>query len=298
MSARDGVGRAFTQPLVISRLRLPPPGLVVLATIGAVLLVVVATARWTMPSDEWAYWLAAERLVAGQPLYDVSVSVGTPYAYWYPPPLAQLLAPLTVVMPGALFVTAWTALLLGCLWYLGTRRVLVGLALVAFVPVAVELWYRNVHLVLAALFVLALRRHAVFWVVAAAIKITPVIGVLYLAARGRRKDAALAAVVGSAMLAVSFVLSPGAWADFLNLVRVQGGGASASFLPVPYLVRLVAAAVAAVLAGRMEARRGEVVLVVALVVGNPSFTLTAFSMLVALVPLRMSDRSATAPAAA
>lgn len=283
--------------------RLPPLWLIVLAAIGGCLLLIVAVNRWSVPSDEFAYWLAGQRLIAGEPLYDPAAPIGTPYAYWYPPPLAQVLAPLTLLLPDAGFVIAWTVLLLGCLWLLGDRRILVALALVAFVPMAVELWYRNVHLLLAVLFVLALRRHAAFWVAAAAIKITPVIGILYLVARGRYRDAAVVSVVGAAVLGVSVAISPGAWSGFLELVLAQGGGASASVLPVPYVARLVAAAIAALVAGRMEARRGEVLLVAALVLGNPSLTMTAFCMLAALVPLwlhppaRLGVKAAAAPPA-
>jgi hypothetical protein len=185
---------------------------------------------------------------------------------------------------------AWTALLLGCLWLLGLRRVLVALALVAFLPVAIELWFRNVHLLLAALAVLALRRHAVFWVPAAAIKITPVVGLAYLVARGRVREALVAGAVGAAVLGASAVVSPDAWRGFLDLALAQGSGASASFVPVPFVVRLAVAGILAVVAGRMEERWGEALLVVALVVGNPSLTMTAFSMLAAIVPLWVTAR--------
>jgi hypothetical protein len=168
--------------------------------------------------------------------------------------------------------------------------VLVALALVCFLPVAIELWFRNVHLVLAVLAVLALRRHPVFWVLAAAIKIAPVIGLAYLVARGRVREALAAGAVGAVVLGVSVVISPDAWRGFLDLALTQGSGASASFVPVPFVVRLAVAAVLAVVAGRMDERRGEVLLVVALVVGNPSLTMTAFSMLAAIVPLWVTAR--------
>jgi hypothetical protein len=272
-----------------ARLVLP----VVLAVLGGALLVFVAVSRWTTPSDEFAYWRAAQRLLAGQPLYDASLPVGTPYIYLYPPPLAQLLAPFTRVVPDPVYMWAWTGLLLACLWYLGLRRVILGLALVAFLPVAIELWFRNVHLVLAVLAVLALRRHAAFWVVAAAIKITPIIGLGYLVARGRYREAVVAGVVGAAVLAVSVLVSPEAWRGFVDLALTQGNGASASFVPVPFLVRLAVAAALAVVAGRIHERPGEVLLVIALVVGNPSLTTTAFSMLAAIVPLWFLPRRPT-----
>jgi hypothetical protein len=277
--------RFLTSRLQVGPRLLPPPGLVLLAAIGAVLLLVVAVNRWAVPSDELAYWLAAERLVAGEPLYDLALAPGSPYAYWYPPPLAQVLAPFTLVVPDAAFVAAWTALLLACLFLLGDRRILVALALVAFIPVAVELWYRNVHLVLAVLMVLALRRSPLFWIPAAAIKITPVLGLVFLVARGRVREALLVGAVGAGILLVSILLSPSAWTQFLELVGAQGTASGASLVPIPFPVRLAAATLVAVVAGRIAGRRGEALLIVAIVVGNPTLWLTAFSMLVAIVPL-------------
>lgn len=113
--------------------------LIAAAAVGASLLLVVAVNRWAVPSDEHASWLAAQRLLAGLPLYDPSAFSGIPYALWYPPPLAQVLAPFTLFAPDLAFTAAWTVLLLGCLFWLADRRLLVALAMVAFVPVAVEL---------------------------------------------------------------------------------------------------------------------------------------------------------------
>ena len=194
--------------------------LAILAAIGGALLLIVAVNRWGIPSDEYAYWSAAQRLVAGDPLYFPELPVGTPYIYLYPPPLAQVLAPFTLFVSDAAFMWAWTAMLLGCLWLLGLRRVLLALALVAYLPVAVELWYRNVHLVLAVLMVLALRRNALFWIPAAAIKITPVLGLVYLLARGRIREAVLVGSVGVGVLVVSVLITPSAWVQFMELVGV------------------------------------------------------------------------------
>jgi hypothetical protein len=55
----------------------------ILAALGASLLLVVALARWGIPSDEYAYWLAAKRLVAGLPLYDPSVTPGMSRLSWH-----------------------------------------------------------------------------------------------------------------------------------------------------------------------------------------------------------------------
>ncbi len=275
--------------------RLPPPWLIVLAAIGASLVAIVAATEWTHFNDEYAYWLAGARLEAGEPLYDLAAAPNTPFAYWYPPPLAQVLAPLTSFVGADAFSVAWTIALLACLWWLAGRDALVALALVAFLPVAIELRVRNVHLLIAVLVVLALRRSWAFWVPAAALKITPVLGIIYLAAAGRWRDAVKVAVLGLGVLGLSVALGPEAWRDFLDVVGVRAGTDGGSLLPIPFALRFAAGAVLAVVAGFVAAGRlgadrfprfaGEALLVVGLTIANPTLWMTAFSLLVAIVPL-------------
>ena len=276
--------RALSEPTAVGRLTLPPLGLVVLAAIGAVLLLVVALDRWATPSDEHAYWLAARRLVDGLPLYDPAATSITPYAYWYPPVFAQVMVPVALVLPSLWFTAAWTLLMLACLWWLADRNVLVALALVAFPPVAVEFWFRNIHLVLAVLLVLSVRRGWLF-PVGAAIKLAPGIGIAWLAARGRWRDAGVAVGVGIVILAISVLISPGAWADWVAIATARGPGDEASFLPVPFVVRAVAG-LALALVGRQGAPAlGEVLLVVAVTLALPTLWMTGLSLLVAVVPM-------------
>ncbi|HET9852722.1 MAG TPA: glycosyltransferase 87 family protein [Candidatus Limnocylindrales bacterium] len=303
-----GVAGRLTSPVAIGSRRLPPIGLVVLAAVGLVLLAVIGAFEWTHLNDEYAYWQAGARLWAGQPLYDAAAAPNTPYAYWYPPPLAQVMAPLTAVLSADVFAVLWTALLLACLWWLGGRNVLVALALVAFLPVAVELRVRNVHLVIAVLAVLALRRSSLFWVPATALKITPVLGVVYEAAAGRWREAAKAGVLGGVVLVASLLLAPTAWREFVDVVGARAGTDGGSLFPaIPFAARLAAGAILAVVAGRLAARasarggtawRAESLLIVALVVANPTLWATAFSMLVAIVPLWRSREHEAAAAAA
>lgn len=288
-SRNRALGSLFT-PIVIGSLRLPSIGLVVLAAIGASLLTVVAATEWRHFNDEHAYWLAAVRLAAGQGLYDPATAPNTPFAYWYPPPLAQVLAPVTSILSADAFSVLWTVLLLACLWWLGGRNVLVALALVAFLPVAVELRVRNVHLLMAVLLVLALRRSWAFWVPAAALKMTPVLGCAYLVAAGRWRDALKVGVLGVAVLGVSVALGPEAWRDFMDVVGARAGTDGGSLLPIPFAVRLAAGAALAIVAGVLAGRRGssrvaEGLLVVALTIANPTLWVTALSLLVAVVPL-------------
>ena len=287
MTAASGRGglAILLQPTEIGRLRLPPLGLVLLAAIGGALLLIVAVNRWATPSDEHAYWLAARRLLEGQPLYDPAATPVTPYAYWYPPVVAQVLVPVAAVLPALAFTAAWTLLMLGCLWYLGGRSPLGALALVVYLPVAVEFWFRNVHLPLAVLLVLAIRRWPVLFAVGAAIKIAPGIGIVYLAARGRWRDAAIATAAGLTILVVSAALAPDAWRQFVDIVTARGPGEAAGFLPVPYWSRAIVALALAIVAGRLRPRIGEPLLVVAVTFALPTLWFTALSLLVAAVPL-------------
>jgi hypothetical protein len=276
---------ALFAPRQVGRWTLPSPLLLVLATIGAVLLVVVATNRWAVPSDEHAYWLASQRLLHGQPLYDPSATIVTPYAYWYPPVLAQILAPVAAVLPSEAFTAVWTVLILVCIWFLGGRTLLGGLALIAFLPVAVELWFRNIHLVLAVMVVLGLRRWPALFAVGASIKLAPGLGIVYLAARGRWRDAGLAMAVGVAILAVSVVLSPDAWRQFIEILTARGAGEANGFLAVPYFVRALVGVALAIVAGRLRPALGEPLLVVAVTVALPTLWFTALSMLAAIAGL-------------
>jgi len=238
-----------------------------------------------VPSDEHAYWLAARRIIDGLPLYDPSVTVVTPYAYLYPPPLAQLLVPVALVMPAWLFSLSWTAAMGGALWWLAGRDLFRALACIAFLPVAVEFWFRNVHLFLAVLLILGLRHWAGWFSVGAAIKVSPGLGIAYFALRGRWRDAAVAASVGFVMLLVSVGLAPDQWRGWVEFLAAQDPWAQSSFVGVPLPVRLVVAGLLTVVAARMAGWRGDVLLVVAATVALPSLWFTGLSMLIAAVPL-------------
>jgi hypothetical protein len=271
-----------------------PVWLLVVAAIGASLLLVVAMARWGDPSDEHAYWLAARRLIEGLPLYDPAATIVTPYAYLYPPPLAQVLVPVAAVVPSWLFSVGWTVLMALALFWLAGRDVLRALALVAFPPVAVEFWFRNVHLFLAVLVVLGLRRASTAFAVGAAIKVSPGIGIPYLALRGQWRKAAIATAVGAAMLAISVVLSPDAWRAYVDFALSVDPLQQSSFVAVPLPIRAAAGLVVAIVAARLPRSVGDPMLVVAVTLALPSLWVTGLSLLVAIVPLVAADERARA----
>jgi hypothetical protein len=297
-------GSALTAPVAVGR-RFPPLWLVVFAAVGASLLLILGTTEWRHLNDEYAYWHAATQVASGVTPYDASAYPGTPYAYWYPPPLAQVLAPLTTFVSADAFAVAWTALLLSCLWWLAGRNLLVALALIAFVPVAEELRVRNVHLLIAVFAVLALRRSALFWIPAAALKMTPVLGLAYLAAAQRWREVIVAGLLGLAVLAVSFVAAPWLWQSFFDVVGLRAGADGGSVLPVPFALRFPVGAALAIVAGRLalrasragESQRGaEALLIVGLAAANPTLWVTALSLLVAIVPLWRTPARASVPA--
>lgn len=269
---------------------------VILAAIGASLLLVVAVNRWDVPGDEHAYWLAGQRLLAGEPVYDPTANSITPYAFWYPPIVAQVMAPISIALPSAVFSVAWIVLMLVCLWWIAGRDVLAALALCAFPPVAVEFWSRNVHLILAAVLVLAIRRWGGWFAVGAAIKMAPGIGLVYLAARRRWRELGIAIGFGTALFVVSVALSPDAWRQFSSVMLARGPTDASAFLPIPYVARAIVGLALVLVAGRLDARWGEPLLVVGITVALPTLWFTALSTLVAVVPL-IRARS-TGPAAA
>ena len=271
-------------------MRSRPIWLLILAAIGGTLLLTVAVTRWSVPSDEHAYWLAAQRLIAGQPLYDQSATIVTPYAYLYPPPLAQALVPIAAVVPSAAFSAIWTGLMLVALWWLAGRDVIRALALVAFPPIAVEFWFRNIHLFLAVAVVLGLRRWSGWFAIGAAIKVSPGLGIPYEALRGRWRAAAAAAALLAGIVAVSFILSPSDWASYIRFLVATGPLGTSSFIPVPYLPRAILALALVVVASRLDDLRGDLLLVVAVTIGLPSLWFTGLSLLVAAVPI-WRDRS-------
>ncbi len=277
--------KRLSAPAIIGGRRYPPILLVLLAAIGATFVLVVAGRSWNAGQDEHAYWLAAQRLLNGQPLYDPTATSVTPFAYWYPPTLAQVLVPIAAILPSRAFDLAWVGLEIVCLLWIARWRPLVALALVVFLPITVELSYSNVHLVLAALIVLGLRRWPWAFAIGAAIKLAPGLGILYLLLRRRWRDAGIAIAVGLVILLISVAIGPGAWSGFISTIQARGPGDISGLIPVPYFVRLMVALVVTVVAGLVRPRIGEPLLVVAITIALPTLWLDAFATLVAILPI-------------
>jgi hypothetical protein len=259
-----------------------------LAAIGGILLAVVIGVFWQHPNDNLAYWIAADRLMSGLPIYTTGDAAFEPYAYHYPPPLAQALAPFTLFVPAIAYMIVYRAFLLLTTWDLAGRRLLWMLALIAFIPVAIQLRFENVDLFVAAALVFGLSRWPWVFSVVGVIKISPGLGVVYLALRRRWRDAMLAAAVGIAIVAVSFVLDPSLWEAFFDAVIGRAGASGNSLVPVPYVARAVIGFGLVVAGGFIGRRNGELLLVAGVTAANPNFTVAGFAVLAAVVPIWMA----------
>lgn len=229
-------------------------------------------------SDAHAYW---SRDLAN--LYAVGPA-STPGTFVYSPAIAQLMTPLTAI-PWPAFLVGWLGVLVA------TVIVLAGpfSALAFFLPpVVLELRVGNIHLLVAAASILGLRWPAA-WAFVLLTKVTPGIGVLWFAFRGEWRKLGVALGVTAAIAAVSFVLAPGLWFDWITAIA-----ASTSVAPpgnsyaVPLAVRLpIAVALVA-----LGARRGWPALVpIAVVLAMPILWTNALAGLLGAVYLvRRSPR--------
>ena len=256
-----------------------------LAAVGASVLAVIVATYWMTPGDSLAYWIAGHRLATGQPIYAPPEIAFEPFAYHYPPPLAQVLAPITLVVPALAFCVIYRGLVLLALWDLAGRSMLKMLALIAFVPVAVAVRIENVELFMAVGIVLGLRRWPWLFAIGTLIKVSPGLGIVYLALRRRWRDVAVSALVGAVITGFSVALAPDLWRSFLDAITGRADMVGNSLIPVPYSVRAITGFVLAVVAGQLGRRRGELLLVAAVTIANPGLSLQGFAVLAAAIPI-------------
>ncbi len=185
---------------------------------------------WTFIGvDARAYWHMDLAHPYGGALGDLS-------AYLYSPTFAQVMTPFSL-LPFPIFLVLWTTLLtLTCAWLI---RPWPWAGLILFLPISYELLVGNVHFLLAAMAVLGLRSPAT-WAFGFLTKITPGVGALWYAVV--RDWKALLQVVGvtAALVVLSLVIAPPAWADWLSLLLSSTGGSQFLALRVTVGAILVA----------------------------------------------------------
>jgi glycosyl transferase family 87 len=177
--------------------------------------------------------------------------------YLYPPPMAQILAPLHL-LPYGLVIVAWTTLLFGCLWYCARWATLplIGLGFLdlAGLPnagsvVLGSVLLGNVTLLMAAAVVAGIR-HPAAWPIAVLTKQGPAVGLLWHVLRRDWPTVGRAVGLTIGIVAVSFALDPSLWTAYVgSMLALSGIPSPVPVVEVPWAIRLVAA-VAIVAAAR------------------------------------------------
>lgn len=198
-------------------------------------------------------------------------------AYPYSPAFAQLLFPLNL-LPWPVFVAVWTAILIAAVWFLtGPDYFLLGL-----VVGAMEIAGGNISLLLALAIVKGFR-HPWTWSLVLLTKITPGIGLLWFAVRREWRQLATALGATAAIIAVSYLLMPQAWHDWIDLLRANSGkGGTWAAIPIPLLVRGPIGAALIVWGARRNQRW---TVPVGAMLALPALWYGSLSMLLAVIPL-------------
>jgi hypothetical protein len=211
---------------------------------AAYLFVVVAPVAKTVGFDAFPYW---------------SVDLEHPYeriagefgAFAYSPVAARLFAPASLLSWPAFWFT-WTSILVGTLVWLGWRKTLL---LLAFPPVAVELYHGNIHVLLAAAIALGFR-YPWTWAFVLLTKVTPGIGLLWFAVRREWRQLGIALGVTAVIAAVSIAIDARLWQEWITegLLPVAGSTVAQPNIPMPLWLRLPAAALLVAWGARTDRR--------------------------------------------
>jgi hypothetical protein len=265
--------------------RLPSAEIVGLVVAFFVWLMIVLLAQpfgraWGTGMEAISYW--ANHLDAPYAHSDWT----KPGAYVYSPAFLQLVSPLAA-LPWGVFMGVWTAIMLVAVRYLTGPRLLALGALLA----VVELSGGNISLLLAVAMVVGFRYPAA-WAFVILTKVTPGIGLLWFVVRGEWRQLAIALGATAAIIAASFVLMPGAWIEWVNvLFRIAGRDGTWAAVPIPFIARLPFA-IAIVVWGARTNRRWTVP--VAGMLALPALWYGGLSMLLAVIVLREQDAEGSA----
>jgi len=233
--------------------------------------------------DSFAYWNV-------DPFHPYTAALGSIGSFTYSPAFALAMSPFHA-LPFGVFFVLWDSFLIVNLVWLTRRMALVWLV---FLPVPLELFHANVHLLLATVCVLGFEYPAL-WSIGLLTKVTPGVSLLWFVVRREWRSLAWALGATAAISAVSFVIAPSAWSDWLKfLTTSQETGAGSndwySFLFPPLWLRVVAAALLVVWGARTERRW---VVPVATAVAMPVVWITTPAILVAIPRLRRKSVAAS-----
>ncbi|HEY7591003.1 MAG TPA: glycosyltransferase family 87 protein [Candidatus Limnocylindrales bacterium] len=280
----SGVWPALSARLGPSHRKLAWYTLTVIGLVALPYIIVLNRVRSTWGFDAYAYWAIDLGDLYGRSLQNTS-GYG---AFRYTPAIGQAFS-VFGVLPWEAFFAGWFALMLVALVWMAGRD---ALPLLAFPPLALELYHANVHLFMAVAIVLGFRWPAT-WAFLVLTKVTPGIGLLWFAIRREWRSLAIALGVTVGLATLSFVVAPALWREYVltmvdNLFYDRGRPYP---IPVPIAVRLVLAA-ALVMYGARTDRRWLVP--VASTIALPIIWWHGLSMLIAAIPLWRADRAARA----
>jgi hypothetical protein len=202
-------------------------------------------------------------------------------AYPYSPAFIEILEPIRA-LPWQGFMAAWTLILLACVRFMtGPRLFAAGI-----VFAAMEMAGGNISLLIAAGIVVGFR-FAGTWALPLLTKVTPVIGLLWFAVRREWRPLAVAGLTTAVVVGLSYVTMPDAWRRGPEvLMEISGRGGTWAAVPVPLLNRRPIAAAIIVWGARTD--RYWAVQVGAML-ALPALWYGAFSMLLAVIPLRHAE---------
>jgi hypothetical protein len=259
--------------------------LMIVGALALPYIIVINRGRSTWGFDAYAYWAIDLADLYGRSFQNTS-GFG---AFRYTPAIGQVFS-IFGALPWEVFFAGWfAAMVVGLVWMTGRNALL----LVAFPPLALELYHANVHLFMAAAIVLGFRWPAT-WAFVILTKVTPGIGLLWFAVRREWRSLGIAVGVTVAIAGLSFVIAPNLWHEYVltmidNLFFDRGRPYP---IPIPLPVRLVLAG-AVVMYGARTGRRWLVP--VAATIALPIIGWHGLSMLVAAVALWRADRADRTP---
>jgi hypothetical protein len=215
------------------------------------LFLVVAPQAQTVGFDAFAYW----SVNLEHPYRHVAGELG---AFPYTPVAARLFAPASL-LPWPSFWFLWTSILVGTVVWLGRAgsggRWSAALLVLAFPPVAIELYHGNIHLLLAAAIGLGLR-YPWAWVFVLLTKVTPGIGLIWFAVRREWRSLGVALGATAVLVAVSLAVDARLWREWIvdGLLPVTSGPVPQPNIEIPLGVRLPLAAVLVAWGARTDRR--------------------------------------------
>ena len=270
-----------------SRARPVSRGLFALAVIGALAGLYLFWLHVTTDplNDVHAYYEAAARLNAGQPVYPPDQSVATPLGYPYPPLVAILFRPLAL-LPFAAAAAIWEVVVVASfvvtVWWMGLRRPETWLALgILALPIGwcVSIGQAQVPLTLFTAI-------GAPWSVALAanIKLFPALIVLWWIGRREWRSLGVFAATLAGLALLQLVLAPQATLDYLTAISLKQVGAIQNFSPYavsPLLWGVLVLVGVAVVLRLAPTRRGWAAAVIFSVLATPRLLTYMFMTFVA-----------------